>query len=256
MTKCTNCGEGIEKQEDICSFGCKHVMCKSCMTNFIQEQFVEKKRSFLGIQCPQTFLVNTKFGPMKARCENCLPYSDFLNLATSDDAKELHKKLLKTIPQDNPTSLKDFGYGYNENGEFRNLETGEPFHYITETHYEALGDFIVKEIQDMMVKDYDLVEKNLPEGNEYKNSPKVNIFMSKDALTCEKLMFIVQGSGAVRAGQWARSLCLNDKLSTGAILEYIKQAKSEGYGIIVFNPNLNSKPKVLKKKKLKKILEC
>ena len=29
-------------------------------------------------------------------------------------------------------------------------------------------------------------------------------FMSDDALTCDKLMILIHGSGVVRAGQWAR----------------------------------------------------
>jgi len=67
-----------------------------------------------------------------------------------------------------------------------------------------------------------------------------NIFLSKDALTNkDKLLILVQGSGPVRAGMWARSLCFNDTLHTGACIDYIKQAQKEGYGIIVLNPNLN-----------------
>ena len=30
------------------------------------------------------------------------------------------------------------------------------------------------------------------------------IFMSENAMTCDKLMVLIHGSGVVRAGQWAR----------------------------------------------------
>lgn len=66
---------------------------------------------------------------------------------------------------------------------------------------------------------------------------QVNVFMTKDALTSEKLLLLIQGSGAVRPGQWARALCINDTLDNGAIFKYLEKAKERGYGVIVFNPN-------------------
>jgi len=80
--------------------------------------------------------------------------------------------------------------------------------------------------------------------------PWNNIFVSADYLTCDKLMLLVQGSGAVRcvvaffllisvfspyvfflrAGQWARALCINENLSLGTILPYLTRCKELGYG--------------------------
>lgn len=48
----------------------------------------------------------------------------------------------------------------------------------------------------------------LPLDSNFPHDQMVNIFMSKDALTNpNKLMVLIQGSGAVRPGQWARALC-------------------------------------------------
>lgn len=229
-------------EEKTCSFGCNHTKTFTQMQEYIEESLINKRRSFLSIQCPEKVLVRTMMGKAMMQCDSFLSYEQFLEYA-NEKSIEFHKGLLKTVPQDNPTSLADFNYHFNEKGELRNIETGKPFHYISETHYEALGDFIVQEIQNKMVKECDMVEVFLPEGDEYKNAPKTNIFMTKDALTCDKLLLIIQGSGAVRAGMWARALCLNDTLHTGAVLDYIHQAKSEGYGVIVLNPNKNSAPK-------------
>lgn len=44
---------------------------------------------------------------------------------------------------------------------------------------------------------------------------------------------------------WARALCINETLETGTIFNYLKQAQAEGYGVIVFNPNLNRVPLTL-----------
>lgn len=67
--------------------------------------------------------------------------------------------------------------------------------------------------------------------------------MTPDAMTNpDKLMLLIQGSGAVRPGQWARALCINDSLEVGSILGYLDKATAAGYGVIVFNPNQNSVP--------------
>jgi len=157
-----------------------------------------------------------------------------------------HDLLLKTIPTWIPDeskgefyTMKDFGYEYNDKEELRciieGLE-GEKFHFISERHYDALGESIIRFIQqDLMVKKCDLEEIFLDEKTKLNN-----IFMTKDALTNkDKLLVLVQGSGPVRAGMWARSLCFNENLHTGACIDYIEQANSEGYGVIVLNPNLN-----------------
>lgn len=65
------------------------------------------------------------------------------------------------------------------------------------------------------------------------------IFKSTDALQNEKLMVLIHGSGAVRAGQWSRKLIINEDIDTGSQLPYIRRALADGYGVIVMNPNLN-----------------
>eukprot|EP01027_Heterolobosea_sp_BB2_P007233 GEZU01010773.1.p2 GENE.GEZU01010773.1~~GEZU01010773.1.p2 ORF type:complete len:165 (-),score=41.14 GEZU01010773.1:52-546(-) len=65
--------------------------------------------------------------------------------------------------------------------------------------------------------------------------------MTPDALSNpDNLLIIIQGAGAVRAGQWARALCINDSLRTGSILPYLEEAITKrGYGVVVLNPNQN-----------------
>ena len=38
---------------------------------------------------------------------------------------------------------------------------------------------------------------------------RVNVFVSPNAMTAETLVLLICGSGAVKAGMWARSLCIN-----------------------------------------------
>jgi len=165
-----------------------------------------------------------------------------LTLADGDD--DLHfylKSVAKTIPRkDNPSEISDFHYCY-KNGKLVNIDTGKPFHWVNQSHYDSLGDTIFRHIQSLMEKEYGLQEVLLPLDSEY-HGPTNNIFVSPDWQTSEKLMLLIQGSGAVRPGQWARALCINDDLNIGSILPYLQRCKEEGYAVIVFNPNQNEGP--------------
>jgi len=214
---------------------CEHPICPSCLSKFIDNQFLEKRRSFLLLKCPWD------------GCDELIPYSVF-KLHASKKSMDKHDLLLKTIPPvkkegDNTIySMKEMGYEYTKDKlELRCIVEGlkgEKFHFISERHYNALGQAIVKHIQDGMKDNFKMKEVFLDKTNEN------NIFLSPDALTNkEKLLVLIQGSGPVRPGQWARSLCFNENLHTGSCDNYIEQAYKEGYGVIVLNPNHNSVPK-------------
>jgi len=68
-----------------------------------------------------------------------------------------------------------------------------------------------------------------------------NIFLSSDAVSnTNTLCVLIQGSGAVRAGMWARALCINEDLSLGSVLPYIDYAKEQKWAVAVLNPNLTA----------------
>jgi len=55
------------------------------------------------------------------------------------------------------------------------------------------------------------------------------IYLSPDALSNpSKLLVLVQGSGVVRAGQWARRLIINQDLDSGTQLPFITRAIEVG----------------------------
>jgi hypothetical protein len=220
---------------------------QSKLQQYIEDEFVNKRKSPVLIPHvnPRS---KDKFLPLNVVEQNL-----------TQRAKEHFDIVIATIPDNYPpTSLEDFNYFYNDKGELRNkLKPEEAFHFVSQRHYEAIGDFIVRDIQLRMINECGLQEVWLPEDNQtaqldslkvtamdQQKLIKSNIFLSPDALTADKLMLLIQGSGAVRAGQWARALCMNESLTTGSQLDYIKQAQQEGYGVIVFNPNLNKIPRV------------
>lgn len=68
------------------------------------------------------------------------------------------------------------------------------------------------------------------------------VFSTKtDLRNVKKLLIIIHGSGVVRAGQWARSLIINQSLDHGTQIPYIETAKKLGYEILVLNTNDNSR---------------
>ena len=48
---------------------------------------------------------------------------------------------------------------------------------------------------------------------------------------------LIQGTGAVRSGIWARSVCINDNLMHGSMLPQVEWAVMKGYAVLVMDPN-------------------
>ncbi|CAG5059079.1 unnamed protein product [Parnassius apollo] len=147
-------------------------------------------------------------------------------------------------------ALYNLGYYFNSDGQLRkigkfNIPTKEPFRYDISTepeecqaYYEKLGAVITEYVYGMLE-----VEKmiRLPVPIDSTPDNGTFIFVSKDYDQKDVLMILIQGSGAVRAGQWSRSLIINKSLDAGTQIPYIKKAKACGYGIMILNPNDNNR---------------
>ncbi|CAI2169373.1 11202_t:CDS:10 [Funneliformis geosporum] len=159
--------------------------------------------------------------------------------------------VLATEVFDFPKNIEGFGYKFNENGELRHIETNERFLFVVkpddrsynQNHYEALGGTVIGEfIEEELVNKYNLIRKTIPvESDEDEDVvfPKSRIYLSEDAQDCQNLLLLIQGSGVVRPGQWARQVIINDSLELGTMFPYIKKAQDLKWGIIIFNPNAN-----------------
>jgi len=163
-----------------------------------------------------------------------------------------------------PDTLAGFGYGFNENGQMRQIDrktgqiTNTPFqfevkpnnHGFNQAHYEALGEVITEEVYHILRKDthLDCVQvyssellKNFKDKKLPHNVPSSFIFASKDYKTNEdKLLVLIHGAGVVRAGQWARRLIINEDLNKGTQVPFIKWATKQGYAVLVLNTNHNT----------------
>lgn len=58
---------------------------------------------------------------------------------------------------------------------------------------------------------------------------------------------MIHGAGAVRAGQWARSVCINDTINRGTVFPAVEAALEQGYSVLIANPNLNMDPETRKR---------
>ncbi|POG71700.1 hypothetical protein GLOIN_2v1774561 [Rhizophagus irregularis DAOM 181602=DAOM 197198] len=161
-----------------------------------------------------------------------------------------------------PKTVEGFGYRFNEKGELRDIETGGRFEffyrtgdrYYNQRRYEELGDVIGEFIENELVEQYNLIRKIIPvelkEDDNIANA-KSRIYISDDAQECQTLLLLIQGSGVVRPGQWARQVIINDSLEVenvylcvfdaalGTMFPYIRKAQELKWGIVIFNPNEN-----------------
>ncbi|XP_036674087.3 FAM172 family protein homolog CG10038 [Drosophila suzukii] len=144
--------------------------------------------------------------------------------------------------------LKKIGYAFDKEGVLRKIDPAtdepgkEPYSYNVksdpaenERHYQNVANQIPEIV-------YDLLEKNglsrtyipfdqAPERSTFVFSQPSKLLQSK------KLLVLIHGSGLVNAGQWARSLIINNSLDHGSQLPYVRKAQKLGYDLLITNAN-------------------
>ncbi|OZJ06702.1 hypothetical protein BZG36_00328 [Bifiguratus adelaidae] len=170
-----------------------------------------------------------------------------------------------------PDTLSGFGYHLNAQGQLRHVDTGkfthQPFEYevkkgdreYNQAHYEALADVVSTIVENDLTNKYNLKRQTIPllqdltrhrldaslrmtvdPDDQDMTGAKSHIYLSSDALSnTEGLVILIQGSGAVRPGQWARSVIINDSLQMGSMGPFIDEAKQRGWAVLIANPNRN-----------------
>uniref|UniRef100_A0A3B5JUC7 ARB2 cotranscriptional regulator A n=1 Tax=Takifugu rubripes TaxID=31033 RepID=A0A3B5JUC7_TAKRU len=131
-----------------------------------------------------------------------------------------------------PKTLEEFEYAFNEDGQLRHTETGEPFvfnaredlHRWNQKRYEALGEIITLYVYELLEKTCNMTKAILP-VDASPDEPTSFIYLTPDALlNPSKLLVLIQGSGVERAGQWARRLIINQDLDSGTQIPFITRA--------------------------------
>ncbi len=69
---------------------------------------------------------------------------------------------------------------------------------------------------------------------------KCPVYVSEGWEVAEKLLVVFINQPGGTAGLWSRSLCFSHGVKAGAMLDVLARARSDGFGVLVLNPNVNS----------------
>ena len=134
-------------------------------------------------------------------------------------------------------------YKYNEEGVLINKKTGKKCGMLNKQEYDLVGMYVQSYVENLIIKKFDLNILYVP-NKENKNfeirdesTAQCKILTSKNFMKNEKCLILIQGTGVVRLGQWARSVCINENLTLGTMIPYVEQALKNNYSVIIMNPN-------------------
>ncbi|KAK3834387.1 MAG: hypothetical protein JOS17DRAFT_825136 [Linnemannia elongata] len=107
-----------------------------------------------------------------------------------------------------------------------------------EAHGRALTEVTMKVIIEQYEKEWDIVRQKVPFWikDDDITSPQANILVSTDLKTCDRVLVLIPNTMEI-LGAWSRRLLCNENVDVGSMLSVVKQARSEGYGILILNPN-------------------
>ncbi|XP_067010373.2 FAM172 family protein homolog CG10038 isoform X2 [Anabrus simplex] len=179
----------------------------------------------------------------------CFKPRDAFNIDYRCEEDEWDEKTVYERTGRFPDTLINFGFDFNKYGQLRKIDpktkkvTDEPFEFnvsddpdYNQKRYEALGEVLTYYMYDILESRLRLRRLDVPLYEEYLK--KTFVYGTDDCLiNDDRLLILLQGSGAVRAGMWARSLIINEGLETGSQIPYINKAREHGYSVMVLNPN-------------------
>lgn len=149
------------------------------------------------------------------------------------------------------SALQELGFAFINN-RLCSLEDGALFKYddtgdkeLDNARYEKVAAAVMLEVYRQMeargLQPLYCESISIPNSvNVCDRKQQCFLYASKDAFSARKLLILIHGGGAVRAGIWSRRVIINDGLNEGSQLPYIERARQAGYGVLVLNGNLNS----------------
>ncbi|KAF9140261.1 hypothetical protein BG015_001737 [Linnemannia schmuckeri] len=96
----------------------------------------------------------------------------------------------------------------------------------------------MKVIIKQLEKECDIVRQKVPFwlNADDSTSPQASILVSTDLKTCDRVLVLIPNTMEI-LGSWSRRLLCNENVDVGSMLSVVKRARSEGYGILILNPN-------------------
>ncbi|XP_063683309.1 FAM172 family protein homolog CG10038-like [Bolinopsis microptera] len=162
-----------------------------------------------------------------------------------EEVKEENKKLSLKEAETSVIVEKvgDTGFHFTESGEFLDEHDSKFQFAVSDDHsdnqsrYEQIGDAVTEYIYTVMEEKYGLRRIHIPIGIE-EADPSSFVFVSNEfQSSANKKLVLINGSGAVKAGQWARSIIMNDNLYPGSMLPYIQWAADNEFDVLALNTN-------------------
>lgn len=92
-------------------------------------------------------------------------------------------------------------------------------------------------VHDKLLNDMGFESLAIPADDE---EITTTILASTDWQTADKLLVIIQNAVGSLMGIFSRSLCLDEGLSKGSMLPYVKRAQDAGCAVMILRPNTNS----------------
>ena len=103
--------------------------------------------------------------------------------------------------------------------------------------------YVHKYVENLLIQTFNLSILYVPNKNSLnfekrdESQAQCKIVTTKDFYINPKCLILIQGTGAVRLGQWARSVCINENIYLGSMIPYVDKAIKNNFSVIIFNPN-------------------
>ena len=161
------------------------------------------------------------------------------------EEKENETKKEKEIKKEKEVSEleEQIDYKYNEKGELLHKQTGEKCGRLNYKEYQLVGMYVQKYVETKLIETFNLITLYVPNDNSTdftkrdESQAQCKIVTTQDFSTNPKCLMLIQGTGAVRLGQWARSVCINDNIYIGSMIPYVEKAIKNKFSVIIYNPN-------------------
>ncbi|KAF9910628.1 hypothetical protein EC991_005934 [Linnemannia zychae] len=107
-----------------------------------------------------------------------------------------------------------------------------------EAHGLALARATMKIIIKQMEEECGMVRLKVPFWikSDDEASPQASILVSSDFKTRDRVLILIPNTMEI-LGAWSRRLICNETVDIGSMLSVVRQARTEGYGVIILNPN-------------------
>ena len=159
--------------------------------------------------------------------------------------KQKHKKQKKEVKNEKFSKELEnlIEYKYNDKGELVHKRAGTKCERLSKQEYEIVGMYVQKYVENLLIKTFNLDSLYIPNNisSDFtireKSQAQCKILTTKDFPKNSKCLMLIQGTGAVRLGQWARSVCINENIDLGSMKPYIEKAIQNKFSVIILNPN-------------------